>query len=259
MTQLVFGSQGLHADPAQGSVTEALVHDDWATFYPHDMPSAWRLDYYSHFYGCVFVPQTQWVGWTSAFLEEVAESLEDTPFLWVLQCSLADKSALARLQWLVGLPGFEVVQVLLELDEPALHSGKMTEAQQAWQQQLPNDWRVTFSMQASAVGDVKQWHGEALAAFAAHNAANGAANPWIWQGATRSLAGCPLGWFETLPETPKQQAGLLQTFVSELVPSPGQVSQALQTPEDCVGCICGPSVGPQTLRELKVMAEVMGA
>ncbi|MDR9497945.1 MAG: hypothetical protein RI556_02115 [Hydrogenovibrio sp.] len=218
---LIFGSQGWHQVGGQ------TLKTGWADFYPVDMPQDWRLDFYTSFFDCLLLGQSDWQDASSEWLSMVAESLEDEAFDWVLSVDDYSDQALDRLQILLEQPGFERVQLLCWSPEPT------------WLERLPALVKVTIGLKKPLDMDqVKaQWQ-----PFLA-------GSDWDWCTQESCLIGWPLGYWPTLPDDPKQQAGWLQTFAATL---PEALSQ------ERVACVAGEGVSAKTLRELKVMADVLG-
>jgi len=73
---------------------------EWDSFYPDDLPSEWRLDYYANTYDAIVVPAS---AWQSATIDEAKEWLAEAPAGFRFYWELADAAGAARLLELLPL------------------------------------------------------------------------------------------------------------------------------------------------------------
>ncbi|KUJ72865.1 hypothetical protein [Thiomicrospira sp. WB1] len=217
---LTFGTQGWH------QVMGKSPGSGWVDFYPSDMPEDWRLDFYSSFFDCLLVSQSTWEPCDSDWLAMVEESLADEAFVWVLEVETPSDEAMAAIQLLAKQPGFSSLHLLCRAP------------QAQWLSQLPKSVSITLAVPESENVETAKQHWQAFLA----------GSDWDWTVSGMHLIGAPLGYWPNLPDDPKQQAGWLQTFAASL-PEGWQASP--------VPCVTGAQVSAQTLRALKVMADVL--
>ncbi|NOY67615.1 MAG: hypothetical protein GXP13_09455 [Gammaproteobacteria bacterium] len=74
-------------------------HENWIdTYYPEDLPEDWRLDYYSHHFNIILMPENEWLNVTeeeiSQWLADVKEGFE---FLFAINDSDINEATIGQL------------------------------------------------------------------------------------------------------------------------------------------------------------------
>lgn len=152
----------------------------WQSFFPEDLPVDWQLDYYSHYFNCVLVPEAQWLAWTEQQLIDFAEALEGEGFEFFFELKAtfdaqADKQLTAIKHHLQSMAvGILMIDTLQSLPD------------------LLNGYHVTlWSTTESLPG-------------------------WRWQYNGEVCSGYPMGYVSNLPVEGKIQSSCLQSFMDSL-------------------------------------------
>ncbi|PLA73716.1 hypothetical protein CYQ88_09660 [Hydrogenovibrio sp. SC-1] len=162
--------------------TRSWTNQAWQSFFPEDLPVDWQLDYYSHYFNCVLVPETQWLAWTEQQLIDFAEALEGEgfEFFFELKASFVEQTGK---QFTAIKSHFQSMAVGILMIDTA----------QSLPDQL-NDFHVTlFSETESLPG-------------------------WRWHYNGEVCSGYPLGYVSNLPVEGKMQSSCLQSFMDSLPP-----------------------------------------
>lgn len=175
-------------------------YDHWAGgFYPEDMPEEWRLDYYANTFRVVLVEQACWSKWSEDDIEEVIDAVEGE---FGFYFEVKDKTALSKLQLIKQQLTSLAIGVVLfsssEFDSPDFDLQDF------------DGFSVTLVIDSTQGVDLKVSGkvSEELDAFIKSS--------WSWQNAGLEFCGEPLGVLEKIPEDPKEQRLLLESFMASL-------------------------------------------
>lgn len=162
----------------------------WQAFYPEDLPEDWQIDYYSHYFSCVLVPEDQWQSWDKDQMTDLAEALagEDFEFFFELERSF-DETVCVQLNGIKSTFKTMAVGILLE----------------GVAQPLPDalrDYQLTLFSESDCLPG---WHWQ---------------NEYI-QGI---CSGYPLGYVPHLPADGKLQSSCLKSFMDSLLPDQAKVN-----------------------------------
>lgn len=162
--------------------TRSWTNKAWQSFFPEDLPADWQLDYYSHYFNCVLVPNEQWQAWSESEVIELADALEGEAFQFFFE--LKDRfTPEANRQLQLIQSHFDVLAVGIVLVGEA--------------QVLPselNDYHL------SLLSDTQSLSG------------------WRWQYGDQICSGYPIGIISQFPVDAKAQTACLQSFMDSLSP-----------------------------------------
>lgn len=153
----------------------------WQAFYPEDLPEDWQIDYYSHYFSCVLVPEDQWRTWDEDQMSDLAEALagENFEFFFELKQSF-DETVCTQLNRIKSTFETLAVGILLKGAE----------------QPLPDslrDYQLTLFSESDCLPG------------------------WHWQNEQGICSGYPLGYVSHFPIDGKLQASCLKSFMDSLV------------------------------------------
>lgn len=151
-------------------------------FYPEDLPSDWRLDYYSNAFRVVLVPQLEWEVWDEEDLEAILEAVE-APFYFYFALEAAfTTEVLSQLSKVVETLKTQACGVVIWSEKPFEHT-------------------EIAGLPVTLVSTKYKLPG------------------WSWQNQSLWMSGEPLAYLPDLTVDAKEQAALLKAFMQSLVES----------------------------------------
>lgn len=151
-------------------------------FYPEDLPSDWRLDYYSNAFRVVLVPQLEWMVWDEDDLEAIMEAVE-APFYFYFAVE----------------PAF-TAEVLSQLSKVVETLKTQACGIVVWSEQ-PFDHTEIAGLPVTLISTKYKLPG------------------WSWQNQNLWISGEPLAYLQDLTADAKEQAALLKAFMQSLAES----------------------------------------
>lgn len=196
-------------------------HSAWTNlFYPEDMPTIWRLDFYANTYRTVLVPQAEWLEWDDITIEDMLDAVEGEFYFFFEWCGW--QKPLTHEQVQTRLVKLEQIKQTLE----SKAAGVVVFAQNA--EGLPPH---LANMPVTLVADKAVLLGAT----------------WQWQFEGCSFSGNACAVIENLTTDAKQQAQILKQFMQSL-------------PDNAEGApfIVAGDVDIKELNNLKVIGELLG-
>lgn len=148
-------------------------------YYPEGLPEDWRFDYYLNDFFVVLVPQSEWLQWTEAELDELMNCRRDHSAVYLKieswQLGYAERVASIKAQLTELMVGFMVFDDDMSVDAINGLPGAVT--------------RVSRGLELAG---------------------------WHWRNDGWVISGAPAGWLADMPSDMKLLRACVQNFVSSL-------------------------------------------